>query len=106
MPRYLFIGQYTAEGAKGVIKDGGSKRRQVANQVMESLGGRVESYYFGFGSDDFYVIADLPDHAAASAASLTVGASGTISLRTIVLLTPEEIDEAAKRSVQFSPPGA
>jgi uncharacterized protein with GYD domain len=106
MPKYLFIGKYTAEGARGVIKDGGTKRRQVAQQVMESLGGSVETYYFGFGTDDFYVIADLPDHAAASAASLTVGASGTIGVRTVVLLTPEEVDDAAQRSVRFSPPGA
>ena len=106
MPKYLFIGQYTAEGAKGVIKDGGSKRRQVAEKVMQSVGGSVESYYFGFGSDDFYIIADLPDHAAAAAASLTVGASGTIGVRTIVLLTPEDLDDAARRSVEFSPPGA
>lgn len=106
MPKYLFIGKYTAEGARGVIKDGGTKRRQVAQQVMESLGGSVESYYFGFGADDFYVIADLPDHAAASAASLTVGASGSLGVRTVVLLTPEEVDDAANRSVRFSPPGA
>jgi hypothetical protein len=59
-PKYLFIGKYTAEGARGVLKDGGSKRRQVARNVMESLGGSVEAYYFGFGDDDFYVIADLP----------------------------------------------
>jgi uncharacterized protein with GYD domain len=106
MPRYLFIGKYTAEGAKGVLKDGGSKRRQVAHNVMESLGGSVEAYYFGFGDDDFYVIADLPDQAAAAAASLTVGASGTIGVRTVVLLTADEIDDAARRKVSFSPPGA
>lgn len=106
MPKYLFIGQYTAEGAKGVMKDGGSKRRQVAEQVTQSVGGTVDSFYFGFGSDDFYLIADLPDHAAAAATSLTVGASGAVNLRTVVLLTPEEIDDAARRSVQYSPPGA
>lgn len=106
MPKYLFIGQYTAEGAKGVMKDGGSKRRQVAEQVAQSVGGTVDSFYFGFGSDDFYLIADLPDHAAAAATSLTVGASGAVNLRTVVLLTPEEIDDAARRSVQYSPPGA
>jgi hypothetical protein len=45
-------------------------------------------YYFAFGSDDFYLIADLPDKAAAAAAALTDGASGALGARTIVLLTP------------------
>jgi len=105
MPKYLFTGSYTAEGARGVIKDGGSKRRQAVESLMRSLNGALETHYFGFGSDDFYVIAELPDHAAAAAASLTVGASGTLGVRTIVLLTPEEIDDAARRSVQYTPPG-
>ena len=105
MPKYLFTGSYTAEGARGVIKDGGSKRRQAVESLMRSLNGTLETHYFGFGSDDFYVIAELPDHAAAAAASLTVGASGTLGVRTIVLLTPEEIDDAARRSVQYTPPG-
>ena len=105
MPKYLFIGKYTADGARGVVKDGGSKRRQVAQRLMESLGGSVEAYYFGFGADDFYVIADLPDHAAAAAASLTVGASGAMGTRTVVLLTADEIDDATKRSASFTPPG-
>jgi uncharacterized protein with GYD domain len=106
MPRYLFIGKYTAEGARGVIKDGGSRRREVAEKLMSSIGGSVEAFYFGFGEDDFYLIADLPDHAAAAAASLTVGASGALGVRTVVLMTAEEVDEAAKRSVDYWPPGA
>jgi uncharacterized protein with GYD domain len=105
MAKFLFIGSYTAEGAKGVLKDGGTKRRQVGEKVMTSLGGSVESFYFGFGSDDFYVVADLPDNAAAAAGSLTIGASGAISVRTVVLLTAEEVDAAAERTVRYTPPG-
>lgn len=106
MAKYLFIGSYTAEGARGLLKEGGSSRRRVAEEVVGSLGGSVEAYYFGFGSDDFYLIADLPDHAAAAALSLTVGSSGAITMRTIVLLAPEDLDEATKRSVAYRPPGA
>jgi uncharacterized protein with GYD domain len=106
MAKYMFIGSYNADGVRGVQKDGGTKRRQVAEGLMSSLGGAVESFYFTFGKDDFVVIADLPDNAAAAAGSLTVGASGAISLRTIPLLTAEEVDDAARRSVDYSPPGA
>lgn len=106
MAKYLFIGSYTAEGARGLLKEGGTGRRKVAEEVVRSLGGSVEAYYFGFGSDDFYLIADLPDHAAAAALSLTVGSSGAVSMRTVVLLTPEDLDAATKRSVSYRAPGA
>jgi uncharacterized protein with GYD domain len=106
MPKYLFIGSYSPEGARGVLKDGGTKRRQAAEQVMRSVGGTVESMHFGFGSDDFFIVAELPDNAAASAGSLTVGASGAVRVRTVVLMTAEEVDEAVQRTVEYTPPGA
>jgi uncharacterized protein with GYD domain len=106
MPKYMIIGSYTAEGAQGVLKEGGSGRREAAQTVIESLGGTLESFYLAFGTDDWYVTADLPNHAAVAAASLAVGASGTSRPRTIVLLTPEEVDEAVKLSPTFRPPGA
>ena len=106
MPKYLFVGSYTAEGARGVLKEGGTGRRAATEQLVTSLGGTVEAYYFGFGSDDFYLIADLPGNAAAAAGALTGGASGAINTRTIVLLTAEEVDAAAKLSPSYRPPGA
>lgn len=106
MAKYLFIGSYTAEGAKGVLKDGGSKRRQAATQVVESTGGTLHDIFWGFGSDDFYVIAEFPDHAAAAAASLKVGASGAINLRTVVTMSADDLDAAAKLDPTYSPPGS
>ena len=105
MPKYMIIASYTAEGAKGLLKDGGSARRQVAEKAIASAGGAIESFYFGFGADDAYVIFDAPDNASSAAAALVVGSSGAINSRTVVLLTPEEIDQAAKRSAKYSPPG-
>ena len=106
MAKYMLIGSYTAEGAKGVLKEGGTGRRNAAKAAIESVGGSLDSFYLGFGTDDYYVTADLPDHAAAAAAALTVGASGTSQARTIVLLTAEDIDAASQLSVSFRPPGA
>ena len=105
MAKYLFIGQYTAEGGRGVLKDGGSRRKEAAAEVFSSVGGSIESMYFAFGGDDFYVIGELPDNTAAAAASMVINSSGALSLRTVVLLTPEEIDAAAGKSVTYSPPG-
>lgn len=106
MPKYLISGSYTADGAKGLLKDGGSKRRAVVKNLTEKLGGKLEFFYFAFGKSDFYVVCDLPDASAAAAVSLTVGASGAARSNTTVLLTPEEIDGATKKAVDYRPPGA
>ena len=106
MPKYLIVGSYTAEGARGLLAEGGSARRAATEQLINSLGGTMEAYYFAFGSDDFFLIADLPGNAAAAAGALTAAASGAIHTRTIMLLTPEEIDAASKLSPRYRAPGA
>ena len=105
MAKYLLQASYTAEGAKGLLKDGGSKRRAAAKTLVESLGGKIECLYFAFGKTDVVAIVDMPDSASAAAASLTIGASGALTGRLTVLLTPEEIDQATKKSAKYTPPG-
>ncbi len=107
MPKYLFRGSYSQEGIKGVMKEGGSGRRDGATALAESVGGRLEAFFFAFGAHDFYAVADLPDNAAAVVLAATVGASGAMSsFETVPLLTPEEADEAVRRSASYRPPGA
>jgi uncharacterized protein with GYD domain len=96
---------YTLDGIKGVLKEGGSARREVARKVVESLGGTMEAFYFAFDKADVYVIADLPDNQAAISASLNVTAAGGAKIGTVVLLTPEEFDGAVGKSVEYRPPG-
>ena len=105
MPKYLLQGSYTEDGLKGLLKEGGSQRRQAAEKVVQSVGGTVEAYYFAFGDNDFLLIADLPDNVSATALSLVGSSSGTINANVTVLLTPEEVDEATKRTVDFRPSG-
>lgn len=105
MAKYMLRVSYTADGAKGLIKDGGSMRRSVAQKAAESVGGRVESFYFAFGDTDAFVVAELPDAASAAAIALTVSASGGASVQTVVLMTPEEVDAAAKKSPLYAAPG-
>ena len=106
MPKYLIHGSYTADGAKGLLKDGGSKRRAMVKTIVDKSGGKLESFYFAFGQADFYAIVELPDTATVAAFSLTVGASGAVTTSTTVLITPEEIDAASKKSVDYRPPGS
>jgi uncharacterized protein with GYD domain len=105
MAKYLLQASYTADGAKGLLKDGGSKRLGAAKTLVESLGGKIDCMYFAFGKVDVVAIVDMPDSASAAAASLTIGASGGLSGTLTVLLTPEELDQATKKSATYTPPG-
>lgn len=105
MPKYLFEISYTREGLAGVLKEGGSRRRDVAAELAESVGGTLESFYFAFGDRDVIVIEDLPDDESAAAGAIAVNASGAATVKTTVLLTPEQVDEAAKRTLTYRPPG-
>lgn len=105
MPKYLLQGSYSREGVKGLLKDGGSKRRAAAQEAIESVDGRLEAFYFAFGEHDAYVIFDAPDNASVAAAALAIKASGAFDGRTTVLLTPEEVDKATKRTVTYRSPG-
>jgi uncharacterized protein with GYD domain len=106
VPKYLIEASYTLEGVKGVQSAGGSSRRDAIARVAESVGGRLETFYFAFGDRDVFTIVDLPDNESAAAVALTVNAAGGASARTVVLMEPEEVDAAAKRSVDYRPPGA
>jgi uncharacterized protein with GYD domain len=99
MPKYLVQGSYTADGAKGLLKDGGSKRRAAVEEMAKSYGGKVEAFYYALGDSDVFVIIDGPDNVTAAAASLAVNAVGAVRLKTTPLLTAEEMDQAAKKGV-------
>ena len=106
MPKFLIEASYTLDGVKGVQSAGGSSRRDAVAQVAQSVGGEMESFHFALGDRDAIVIVDLPDNESAAAVALTVNAAGGATVRTTVLLTPEEVDAAAQRSVDYRPPGA
>ena len=107
MPKYLLHGSYNAEGVRGFLQEGGSSRRQHFAAIVGNLGGKVEAFYFAFGADDFYDLVDLPDNVSGAALSLAMSAGGAIRVSMIVLITPEEMDEAAKKaeSVRYRAPG-
>ena len=105
MPRYLYQASYTAEGLKGLLKEGGSSRREAVAQTIKGLGGTLEAFYYAFGDTDVFAIADLPDNVSTTAFALIVNAAGTAKVKTTVLITPEEVNQAVKTSVDYRPPG-
>src|SRR3954463_8882237 len=106
MAKYLVEAAYTREGVAGVQAKGGSSRRDAIAATAEGVGGKLESFYFGFGDHDAFVVVDLPDNEAAVALALAVNAAGGAKVKTTVLLTPEQVDDAAGRSVEYRPPGS
>ena len=104
MPKYLCQGHYTEHGLRGLVKEGGSKRQAVVEQLVRELGGKLEAFYFAFGDDDFVIIIDLPNNVDMAAVALAAQASGAVKSRITVLLLPEEIDRATKRQVNFQAP--
>ena len=106
MARFLFQGTYSTEGIKGVLKEGGTGRRAAVDAALKSLGGRLEAFYYGCGETDVFVIVDGIDNAAAAAFSMGVGSTGSLSrIKTTVLMTPEEVDQAAKKTLSYRAPG-
>lgn len=105
MPKYLFMGSYNRDGIQGLVKDGGSKRREAARRAIESVGGKLDEFYFAFGESDVVGIADLPDNVSAAALSVAISAGGAFAYRTTVLLTPEEMDRAVRKEITYTPPG-
>jgi uncharacterized protein with GYD domain len=105
MPKYLVQATYTAEGLQGLMRDKASGRRAAVARALESLGGKVEAFYYALGDYDGFLIADVPDHVTAAAIGITVSSSGLVRTKTTLLLTPEETDQALQKTFDYRPPG-
>ena len=106
MAKYMWTGSYTQQGIKGVIAEGGSSRKAVVEKMLASVGGKLECLYYCFGNDDVVIIVDAPDNISAAAVGMTVAASGAVHGRLTVLLTPAEVDQAAKKAPAYRAPGS
>jgi uncharacterized protein with GYD domain len=105
MPKYLVQAITTTEGARGFLKEGGTSRRAAVEKLVNALGGTLEAFYYAFGEADEYIIADLPDNVSMAAAAVVATAGGASALKTAVLITPEEMDAAVKKTPSYRPPG-
>ncbi len=106
MPKFLIEANYVGEGVKGLLREGGTSRRAAVEKALASVGGRVESFYYAFGDIDAFVTVEVPDNVTAAAVALSVAASGAVNAKTIVLLTPEDVDQAVKKSLEYRAPGS
>ena len=105
MPKYLVQASYTADGVQGLRQEGGSARRAAVEKACSSVGGKLEAFYYAFGETDVVTVIDLPDNSTAAGVALLIAVSGTVDIKTTVLLSPEEIDAAVKVGGDYRPPG-
>ena len=105
MPKYLVQVNYVGEGIKGLLKEGGTSRRETVEKLVKSLGGNMEAFYYAFGETDLYAVVEFPDNASMASFALVASASKAVTVKTTVLMTPEEVDEAAKKTPSYRPPG-
>jgi uncharacterized protein with GYD domain len=105
MAKYLAIASYTADGLRELAAHGASARIEASKKLVADAGGSIESFYYAFGSDDVFIVCDLPDNVAAAATAIAAGASGVVVSRMVPLLTAEEIDQAASKHLRLAGAG-
>lgn len=106
MAKYLIQGNYTVDGIKGLLKDGGSGRKEAISILARSLGGSLDALYFSSAGPAYVCLMDLPDSASAAAATTVVAGSGAVTIESCTeLLNPLQFDEAAKKSPAYRAPG-
>lgn len=105
MSKYFITGRYAAEGVKGLMQEGGTKRLQAATAAIESVGGSVDSFYYSFGDEDVIGICDFPDTASAAAVSMMINSTGAVSVSLTPLISVEDVDAAASKTPAYRAPG-
>ena len=105
MPKYLVEASYSADGLKGLQKDKAAGRKAAVAKAAESLGGKLEAFYYALGDHDVISIVDLPNAVSASAFALGASATGLVRTKTTALLTVEETDQALDKKIDFRAPG-
>lgn len=94
MPHYMFSGRYALNSIKAMV-DKPQDREAGARSLIEAGGGKLHSFFFCFGFEDFVAIAEMPSDEAMAATSLALGASGVLSSGgTTKLLTAQEAMKA------------
>src|SRR5690242_20286923 len=105
MAKYLAIASYTADGLRELAAHGARARIDASKKLVAEAGGSIESFYYAFGSDDAFIVCDLPDDVAAAATAIAAGTSGVVVSRMVPLLTAEEIDQALSKNLRLAGPG-
>ena len=78
MPKYICFFSYTRDAAKAMIEEP-TDRVAAAKALVESIGGKMESFYWMHGHHDGFFIADHKDGMSAAAVAAAAGSTGAIT---------------------------
>jgi len=102
MPLYLTKFSYTPETWARMIKNP-EDRRNAARSYIESVGGQLHGFWYGFGTHDGYNLWEAPDNVSMASVALAIGAGGALStIETTVLLTVDETLDALRKAQKLS----
>lgn len=110
MPKFITFFSYTGASVKAMIERP-SDRSAAAKTLVESLGGKLEAFYWMHGKHDGFLIATLPDGASVAALAAAVGSTGAVGgLETHEIFdrdTQAQIVKSAKTAMaDYKPPTA
>jgi uncharacterized protein with GYD domain len=103
--KFLIRAKYTSSGVNALLQKGGTVRKEAVSKMITDAGGKLESFYYTLNTDEAYVTCELPDEITAAALALNIDATGKVDIEMILLLTPEQLDEAAHKTVHYKAPG-
>ena len=108
MPKYLVLFTYSEESLAAMI-DNPVDREPAIVRVLESVGARLEVFYWMFGPNDGMAVVDAPDSVTMAGVSAAVTSTGTDRAETHELFSTADIQrilETARRARDhFDRPG-
>ena len=102
--KYLFQAIFTVDGIRNLQKQTASGFKAGVVKFFESVGGKLESWYFDYAENTAYGFVDYPDEVAAATAQATVNAAGFARVTYRPVLSAEDADRALARSSSTRPP--
>ena len=98
MAYYLFQVAYSAEAWSAMLRHP-QDRSQAVKGAVESLGGKIEQFWFSFGEYDLVGTMQMPDNVSAAAFAFAVAAGGACKgVKTTPLMTTAEGVEALRKA--------
>ncbi len=108
MPKFLALFSYSDEAIAAMI-DNPADREAAVRRVVESVGARLESFYWMRGQFDGMAVIDAPDSLTMAGIETAVKSSGTVRSETHDLFSPDDIGHILERArlarENFTQPG-
>jgi uncharacterized protein with GYD domain len=108
MPKYLALFSYSDAAIAAMIENP-ADREGAVRLVVESVGARLESFFWMRGAYDGMAVIDAPDSLTMAGIETAVKSSGAVRSETHDLFSPDDIQHILERAriarANFTQPG-